>query len=263
MKLFDRTKHVLLASAVCMSLLTPTASANPGTPVKITLEEKAVLTKHAITIVSGRTMVHADDLAALVQGKKSVEKGDVFFTVTGNKTVGFQPNVNKAFAQGKWHDVDQGAVTYGKEVYVPLGWALKKLSYDVAWDAKSRTVEVKKMLGTDGQEGFTVVNDDALTAEEKAFVEQVKQKKGVHKQGNLVVIARGQVPNPGYGLAIIEQKQSFEQLFVYVKLTKPEPGRMYAQVISYPYLVGKVTLPNYTTVAFLDADTKQELFSGE
>lgn len=107
---------------------------------------------------------------------------------------------------------------------------------------------------------FHTVSESSLTNEEKAFVQKVKKTKGVHNQGDLYVISRGQTPNPGYGIQITGEKTSWERASVYVKLTNPQPGMMYTQVISYPTIVGKVKVPPQTSVNFLDADTEKPLF---
>ncbi|MDD4237921.1 MAG: stalk domain-containing protein [Desulfotomaculaceae bacterium] len=106
---------------------------------------------------------------------------------------------------------------------------------------------------------FTMLPMSSLNDEQKTFFEEVKNVKGVHQQGDLYVIALGDQPNPGYGIEFVKTTLSWEQATVYVRLTKPEPGKMYAQVISYPCLVGKVKLPPYTTISFVDIDTGKYL----
>lgn len=106
---------------------------------------------------------------------------------------------------------------------------------------------------------FVPVQESTLSGEEKAFIEEVKRTKGIHRKGALCVIALGAQPNPGYGLEIVKTEMSWEQAKVYVKLTRPEPGKMYATVISYPYLVGRVNLPKYTTISFLNVETGEPL----
>lgn len=107
---------------------------------------------------------------------------------------------------------------------------------------------------------FTTVSESSLTNDEIAFVEKVKQTKGVHVQGDLYVIARGYAPNPGYGIEITGEKIRSGQAYVYVKLTNPQPGKMYVQMITYPYIVGKVKVPAQTTLTFIDTDTGKPLF---
>lgn len=106
---------------------------------------------------------------------------------------------------------------------------------------------------------FTPIPESALSAEQKSFIEEAKRTKGVHQKGELCVVALGEQPNPGYGLEIVRTEMIWEQAKVYIRLTKPDPGKMYAAVISYPYLVGKVNLPKYTTISFIVEDTGEVL----
>jgi len=106
---------------------------------------------------------------------------------------------------------------------------------------------------------FSPIQESALSAEQKSFIEEAKRTRGVHQKGDLCVVALGEQPNPGYGLEIVRTEMIWEQAKVYIRLTKPEPGKMYAAVISYPYLVGKVNLPKYTTISFIVEDTGEVL----
>lgn len=104
---------------------------------------------------------------------------------------------------------------------------------------------------------FELVNEENLTDLEKVFVEYAKKNKGVYQFGSLYVIALGAQPNPGYGVKLEKQVQTFEQLHLYVKQTVPEQGMVYPNVISYPYIVGKLYLPPYTTLSVWDIDNKK------
>lgn len=106
---------------------------------------------------------------------------------------------------------------------------------------------------------FTPISESVLSSEQKAFIEKVKKTKGIHQEGDLYIIALGEQPNPGYGLEIVKTEMSWEQATVYIKLTKPEPDKMYAAVISYPHLAGKVNLPKYTTIRFVNIETGESL----
>jgi len=102
---------------------------------------------------------------------------------------------------------------------------------------------------------FTPVQESALSDGQRAFVEEVRKIKGIHRKDDLYVVALGEKPNPGYGLEIIKTEMSREQGRVYIKLTRPDPGKFYAAVITYPYLVGKANLPRDTAVSFLNIET--------
>jgi hypothetical protein len=107
---------------------------------------------------------------------------------------------------------------------------------------------------------FKLVDKGNLTDLEKAFVDRAKESKGVYQFGSLYVIALGPKPNPGYGLKLEKQEQILEQLNLYVKQTLPEQRIVYPQVISFPYIVGKLQLPPYTTLSVLDIVSKKPLF---
>lgn len=105
---------------------------------------------------------------------------------------------------------------------------------------------------------FLQISESTLPQEQQGFVRKAKMQKGVHNQGNLYVISRGTCPNPGYGMKIVGEKTTGEQTLVYVQLTNPTPGKMYAQVLTTPYIVAKTKVP--TNVIFIDYETKQPLF---
>jgi hypothetical protein len=107
---------------------------------------------------------------------------------------------------------------------------------------------------------FQLLTKADLTDSEKAFVENAKKIKGIHKQGSLYVISLGAKPNSGYGLRLEKQEQTFEQLMLYVKQTVPQKGHVYLQVITYPYIVGRVDLPPYTTLSVLDIEDGKPIF---
>ncbi|MDI3316279.1 MAG: Gmad2 immunoglobulin-like domain-containing protein [Bacillota bacterium] len=67
-----------------------------------------------------------------------------------------------------------------------------------------------------------------------------------------LMVSRGQSPNPGYGVRVTEIRQlAGDRIRVTVTWSDPEPGKMYAQVISYPFDL--VALPAATVyeLAFL------------
>jgi hypothetical protein len=104
---------------------------------------------------------------------------------------------------------------------------------------------------------FQLVDQEKLTDVEKAFVKIAREHKGVHKFGTLYVIAAGPKANLGYGLKYEKQEQLLEHLIIYVKETTPELGKFYADVMSYPCIVGRVNLPPYTTLSVFDVDSKK------
>ena len=143
------------------------------------------------------------------------------------------------------------------EAYLPLRWIAEQAGHEVVWNAAEKRVEI---VVTQKEGGLTVLEPGQLSAEEQAFVQSVYKTPGIHQKGDLFVIARGEVPHPGYGVKIAGTEWSWEQLIVDVKWTDPEPDKMYIQVLSYPYVAVRAELPPFTTILFRDADTKKELF---
>ncbi|MCM3559691.1 stalk domain-containing protein [Brevibacillus borstelensis] len=237
------------------------AAASPASNTQISVNGQALQLKQPAIIIDGRTYLAIEDMAGILQAKwqASNNQKEVAVTLPDGKTISFQINTKRVAVDNKWSEIDQGAILHNKQMYVPLRWMTEKSGYELKWNPQTRTVEIVAPVGN---EEFKQVDFTSLSEDEKAFVQQVKGTQGVHQKGDLYVIARGQAPNPGYGIEIVNTEMSWEQLKVYVKLTKPEPGRMYAQVISYPFIVVKVKLPPYTTLLVLDANTKKPLFEG-
>ncbi|WP_026074475.1 protease complex subunit PrcB family protein [Brevibacillus massiliensis] len=251
-------RRSFMALILGLGLMTASAAAVQAANVTIRVDNQPFAVKHELAMLQDRTMIAADDLAVLVNGSTATEQGILRLTAGGGQTIQFKPDEGQVRTGSDWTPIDQGAVTKDGLVYLPLRWTLERLAYQVKWDAANAAISIAAPAQS---KGFFTVSPESLTDEERAFVEQVKREKGVHKKGGLYVIARGEVPHPGYGLEIVRQDQSWEQLFVYVRLTKPQPGMMYPQVISYPYLVGRAELVPYATVVFVDADTGGPLFA--
>ena len=107
-------------------------------------------------------------------------------------------------------------------------------------------------------EPFTLVNKSELSVEQQLLIEAWKRTKGVYRLDDLYVIAAGPQPNPGYRLEIVKTETSWEQVTVYVQVTKAKLGSQ-IQVISYPYIIGKMNLAPYTTLRFVDAGTGETI----
>lgn len=104
---------------------------------------------------------------------------------------------------------------------------------------------------------FQFIEDlEDLSDVEKEFVELARKHQGVHQLGDLFVISLGEQPNPGYGLTLEKQSQLLEQLQLHLKRTYPQEGISYPQVISYPYLMGRVDLPPQTTLSVFEGGKK-------
>lgn len=231
--------------------------ATPGTAPVIVNGQPTSLQKATI-LEQQRTYIWAEDASLVLQAdwKRNGNTGVLKFADEREFT--FQLDKGKVVENGKEVQSGLAAIERDHQVYLPLRWIVEQAGHTIKWNAEKKAVEIVAALK---EGGLTLLGEDKLTEQEKAYVESVKGKRGIHHQGNLYVIARGQSPNPGYGLKVTGTQWSWEQLIVYVKQTKPEPGMMYPQVIVFPYLVAKAELPPYTTVVFLDADTKKPLFA--
>lgn len=220
------------------------AAQQAGTQAVILINEQVVGLKQKPVIIAGKTYVSVHDLAKILQGEAKIEKGKTSLRV-GLEIVSYQPEpgVN---------------VPYG---YMPLRLVAEKNGYKVSWNAQKQAVYLTKDKKHNPADGFVPVDATDLTSEEKAFVDENRTTAGVHKLGNLYMISLGSKPNPGYGIEFVKNVQSWEQLFVHVKLTGPEPGKMYPQVIAYPYLLGRAELPAYTTMLVIDDETNEQLFT--
>lgn len=235
-----------IAALVGLQLLVavPASAEQPHTKIKV--NDKFVSLQKEPVIVNSRTYLTVEDMGALLNAKVKVNSEVVILQVGKTELI---------FT--KKGGVQNGAIMQNSNTYLPFRFIVEKLGHRVKWEEKTRMAQIIVQQSPDS---FVVQTPDSLTQEEKDFIQGVKNEKGVHQQGNLYVIARGQSPNPGYGIKYVKHEISWERLIVYVELTKPQPGKMYPQVISYPYFVGKAYMPKYTTITFVDVNTGKPLF---
>ncbi|WCK55926.1 stalk domain-containing protein [Aneurinibacillus sp. Ricciae_BoGa-3] len=242
-----------IATAVLVGIMALSVQAglqaSPAAPLLVKLQGQPVSFKTEPRLVNGRTMVDAADFASFVNGTIDTQTDGTAIYAHGHNLF-FYTDLNKVAADGKPVAVNQPAVRIDNHLYIPLRWALEKLNFQLKWNASARTINVRT-----SEPVFVPIAESSLTPDEKAFVEKAKHNTGISHQGNLYIISRGMSPNPGYGLQIIRQESNWEQATVYVKKTSPDPGKAYAAVISYPYIAGRITLPAYTTIRFVDVDT--------
>ncbi|RUL54665.1 protease complex subunit PrcB family protein [Lysinibacillus antri] len=109
---------------------------------------------------------------------------------------------------------------------------------------------------------FTPVETSTLSNEEKQFVEEAKTKKpGYYNLENLYVITLGEKPTTGYGIKFVDSQTTFEMEQIQVKLTKPDPEKVYSTVITHPYIVGRLDLPSKTmSIEVMDVETGKSAF---
>lgn len=216
--------------------------AHAASELSVIMNQKQVDWKAKPVLISGRMYVPATDLANLLHGKLAEKDGAIQLQF-GNKSFSYLPG------QG-------GKVPKG---FLPLREATEKLGHKVAWDGAKHSVTIMPEPDTNDSKGFTMIDATQLSDAEIKFVQQNNEKPGVHQLGDLYMVALGPQPNPGFGIQFVKNVQSWEQLFVHVKRTKPEPGKMYPQVIAYPYLLGRADLPPYTTIMFIDEETGKQM----
>ncbi|MFD2370754.1 stalk domain-containing protein [Brevibacillus sp. GCM10020057] len=252
----------LIAAALGMQLLAawPAAAAPAASSAAATVyvDGEQMTLKNSPILVNQRTYVAAEDASRIMQGDWTLSAGSGTLKLHAQQAFTFSLGDGRVAVNGKWSETGQGAIVQNGQIYLPLRWLVEQAGGTIAWNAGKKAVEI---MAAKYEGGFTLLTHDNLTQEQQAFVDSVRKKQGIYRQGDLYVIARGESPNPGYGLKVTHTAWSWEQLYVYVKLTKPEPGRMYTQAITYPYIVAKAVVPPYTTVVFLDADTNKPLFA--
>ncbi|GGE10158.1 hypothetical protein GCM10011571_09330 [Marinithermofilum abyssi] len=85
--------------------------------------------------------------------------------------------------------------------------------------------------------------EKALPGAIRKWVAEKKQERGVHllehEDTQWVLVAAGIKPNPGHQLIYEGEENREDHCYVKVSEIKPEPGRMYPQIIVYPYLLLK------------------------
>lgn len=226
--------------------------------VQVVLGGESVVLAQELIVYQNRTMIEVEDAAKLIDGSVEEEDGVIRLISPKGQQIMYKPGTNQVNLGVQWVTIEQGAIVTEHSSYLPLRWTLEALGYQVDWDGEKRIIHVREAQAGGA---FVTLEQTALTEEQRAFVEKVKRQQGVHRLGNLYVIARGESANPGYGLKIEKQQLAKDTLLIHVRLTEPEPETMYPQVISFPYLLGKANLPANTAVQFLDAATGKPLFA--
>ena len=231
--------------------------ATPAEAAHLQVNGQPATLEKGVLLHEGRTYITAEEAAKVLQAEWTRNENTGILKIREDRILTFQLEAGAVQVNGEAAAQGEPALIHNQEVYLPLRWIVEQAGHEIVWDAEEKSVEI---VVTQREGGLTVVDTEQLSAEEQAFVQSVFQKRGIHQQGNLFVIARGESPNPGYGVKVVGTEWSWEQLIVDVKWTDPDPGKMYTQVISYPYVVVRAELPPYTTILFRDADTKQQLF---
>lgn len=75
-------------------------------------------------------------------------------------------------------------------------------------------------------------------------LESNREQAGLHAvidgETRYLIVTAGPMPTAGYGLELVSLQETAAGIFVQTKVTKPAPGMMQAQVITYPSLVLKI-----------------------
>jgi len=276
---------LLLLAGLLFTGTAPSAGVAAELPVRVLVNGRAVDFPDAQPFIDekGRVQVPVRFVARELGARVAWDEVSATARISGHgKSIALSPGQNTATVNGTAVSLDSGAVFIENRTYVPLRFIAEGgENYEAcfwgtgggevlileksAGDPSAGLTGFKKITVNeeekpqDGDDIFVLVREQDLTGEERTFVEGVRRTKGVHHKGGLYVVALGERPNPGYGLELVKTELSWEQAKVYVRLTKPEPGKFYAAVISCPGLVGRVSLPPYTTISFIDVDTGESL----
>jgi hypothetical protein len=82
-----------------------------------------------------------------------------------------------------------------------------------------------------------------LPTEVRDWVLRHKSKPGVHRfewEGHkYVLVSIGMRPNPGYRVEVIKVENGENGTTVLVEEKTPQPGMLYPQIVSYPYLLAE------------------------
>lgn len=95
------------------------------------------------------------------------------------------------------------------------------------------------------------MNHKVITDDAAELPEEVQKWVSEHKQGEYtgslnsnghtyILVARGESPNPGYGVELTRVFAHESNIMVQARYTEPEPNMSYIQVITYPTLLIKI-----------------------
>jgi hypothetical protein len=135
--------------------------------------------------------------------------------------------------------------------YVPLRFVSEKMGYQVEYDADKHTVSLGKKQEAGKQMPFEIVSPAgekqvSVPMDVQEWFDGHKKQEFTgsmnEKDGTYVAITRGQKPNSGYGVEVVSVTEYGDHMIVKVRHRNPEPGKMYAQVITYPATLLKIPL---------------------
>lgn len=93
------------------------------------------------------------------------------------------------------------------------------------------------------------------------WVQQHRATRGIHRiefDGHTyILIGRGQKANSGYGVDVTKVTSANGKITVTIEVRNPKPGEMYAQVITYPYVL--IQIPQTSQTVELDSTSESQL----
>lgn len=98
-----------------------------------------------------------------------------------------------------------------------------------------------------------------LAKAETDFIAEQSKIAGVHRKGDLILVSLGAKNSDGYKLEFVKQEEYFEEVKLYVKITKPNEGESISVETLYPVITGRISVPKNVTLSVLDADTNKPI----
>lgn len=85
---------------------------------------------------------------------------------------------------------------------------------------------------------FKRINPDSADPAVKKWVQVNRNTPGLHAASysgkTYILVSRGEKPNAGYRITITNVVEEINQVAVYTAIQDPQPGMMYAQVLTTP-----------------------------
>lgn len=98
-----------------------------------------------------------------------------------------------------------------------------------------------------------------LAKAEKDFIAEQSKIAGVHRKGDLILVSLGAKNSDGYKMEFVKQEEYFEEVKLYIKITKPKEGESVSAETVYPMITGRISIPKNVTLSVLDADTNKPI----
>jgi hypothetical protein len=141
---------------------------------------------------------------------------------------------------------------YKGTTYVPARFVGETIGMNVEWESSSRTVAIVDTRKEPSPVEPSMDHEVISSSTENGVIPEAVQKwKDEHYQteytGTLnsnghtyILVARGQSPNPGYGVELTRVFAEENVIKVQARYTDPAPDEINIQVIAYPTLLIKI-----------------------